>query len=63
MRVWDKVSTLEEIKKRCVIDALTHFIGNKTKTANALGISIRTLRNYIHQYKLYSFFHKTTKYK
>lgn len=63
MYVWDKVSTLEGIKKKCVIDALNYFMGNKTKTAKALGISIRTLRNYIHQYRLYSFFHKTTKYK
>ena len=43
--------TVAEVERHLIIDTLLHCLGNRTHTANILGISIRTLRNKL---KLYS---------
>lgn len=48
---WTPGSTLEEIERRVIVQALQFHNGNRTHTAKALGISIRTLRNKIADYK------------
>ncbi len=42
--------TLREVEKRHILDTLALHQHNRTKTAQALGISIRTLRNKIREY-------------
>lgn len=46
--------TIEEMHKRHVELALEYFEGNKTSVSNALGITIKTLYNWLHRYGLYS---------
>jgi transcriptional regulator with PAS, ATPase and Fis domain len=41
---------LEELEKNHILRALTYFQGNKTKTAQSLGITIKTLYNKLHRY-------------
>ncbi len=45
--------TLHEMEKRMVLHTLKHFEGNKTQTAEALGITIKTLYNKLHEYDAY----------
>lgn len=47
---WQPGITLEEIEKEVILKALQFYHGNKTHTANALGISIRTIQNKLAQY-------------
>ena len=42
--------TIYDIEKELIQQTLEEFSGNKTKAAESLGISIRTLRNKIHEY-------------
>ncbi len=42
--------TLKELEKKLIIETLEALKNNKTKTAVALGISIRTLRNKLNEY-------------
>jgi two-component system response regulator HydG len=42
--------TLAELEKRYILKALGHFDGNKTQAAQALGITIKTLYNKLHEY-------------
>ena len=42
--------TLSELEKRYVLAALIHHQGNKTQAAQALGITIKTLYNKLHEY-------------
>lgn len=44
--------TLQELEKRLIIETLQAQRNNRTKTAEMLGISIRTLRNKLHEYNL-----------
>jgi len=44
--------TLQEMEKRLIIETLQAQRNNRTKTAEVLGISVRTLRNKIHEYNL-----------
>lgn len=44
--------TLEELEKRLIIETLQAQRNNRTKTAEVLGISVRTLRNKINEYNL-----------
>lgn len=43
-------TSLYELEKRMIIETLQAQHNNRTKTAKALGISIRTLRNKLHEY-------------
>jgi len=42
--------TLAEIEKRHILSTLDHCKGNRTQAAKVLGVSIRTLRNKLHEY-------------
>jgi two-component system, NtrC family, response regulator AtoC len=44
--------TLQELEKHLIIETLQANNNNRTKTAQTLGISIRTLRNKLHDYNL-----------
>lgn len=47
---WVPGLTLEEIERQSILHALTFYRGNKTQTATALGIAIRTLDNKLERY-------------
>lgn len=47
---YDPTITLGELERRYILKALAHFDGNKTQAANALGITIKTLYNKLHEY-------------
>lgn len=47
---YDPSVTIHELEKRYILKALIHFGGNKTQAANALGITIKTLYNKLHEY-------------
>lgn len=47
---YDPSMTIGELEKRYILKALSHFGGNKTQAANALGITIKTLYNKLHEY-------------
>ena len=42
--------TLEEMERRMILATLDQTGGNRTKTADLLGVSVRTIRNKLHQY-------------
>lgn len=44
------IETLSENEKKHILKTLEHFDGNKTQAANALGITIKTLYNKLHEY-------------
>ncbi len=44
--------TLRDLEKKFIIESLTSHNQNRTKTAQALGISLRTLRNKLKEYNL-----------
>jgi two-component system response regulator FlrC len=48
---WTPGKTLDDIERTVILEALEYHQGNRTHTAKALGISIRTLRNKIADYK------------
>ena len=45
-----EIVPLAETEKRQIFLALDHCRGNRTHAAKKLGISIRTLRNKLHEY-------------
>ena len=45
------VTTIEDMERRLIYKALSDKSGNRTHAASALGISIRTLRNKLKEYK------------
>jgi two-component system response regulator FlrC len=49
---WAPGKTLDEIERTVILEALQYHKGNRTHTAKALGISIRTLRNKLADYRL-----------
>jgi two-component system response regulator FlrC len=50
-RSWVPGRTLDDIEKNVILEALQYHRGNRTHTARALGISIRTLRNKLSDYR------------
>jgi transcriptional regulator with PAS, ATPase and Fis domain len=50
MEDYDPTMPLYELEKRYILKALKYFEGNKTQAANALGITIKTLYNKLHEY-------------
>lgn len=43
--------TVAEVERELILNTLNHCLGNRTHAANILGISIRTLRNKLNEYK------------
>ena len=43
--------TISEVEKDMILNTVDHCLGNRTHAAKILGISIRTLRNKLNQYK------------
>jgi DNA-binding NtrC family response regulator len=43
--------SLRTVERRLIVATLAHFHGNKVKTAEVLGISLKTLYNRLHQYQ------------
>lgn len=48
---WVPGTTLNDIERSVILEALNYHHGNRTHTARALGISIRTLRNKLADYR------------
>ncbi len=49
----DEPVTLEEMERRMIIQTLERVAGNRTRAAEQLGVSVRTIRNKINQYGLH----------
>ena len=47
---YDPSISLQELEKVYILKALQYFLGNKTKAARALGVTIKTLYNKLHEY-------------
>ena len=47
----EQVVPLKEMEKRMIMHALDDLKGNRTHAAKVLGISVRTLRNKLHEYR------------
>lgn len=48
--VWYPGMTLESLEEQIIKRALSYYRGNKTMTANSLGIAVRTLDNKLEKY-------------
>ena len=48
---WVPGTTLDDIEKSVILEALQYHSVNRTHTAKSLGISIRTLRNKLADYR------------
>jgi DNA-binding NtrC family response regulator len=48
--VYDPTVSLYELERRYILKALEYFKGNKTQASMALGITIKTLYNKLHEY-------------
>lgn len=48
--IWFPGVTLADLEKKAILKALKFYDNNKTRTASALGISIRTLQNKLNEY-------------
>ena len=42
---------MEDVERDLILETLSHCLGNRTRAAEILGISIRTLRNKLHEYR------------
>jgi DNA-binding NtrC family response regulator len=47
----NKITTIAEMEKQMILRALEEYKSNRTRAAEALGISIRTLRNKLREYR------------
>jgi len=50
-RLSNRVRSVKEMEKELILNTLNELEGNRTHAAKALGISIRTLRNKLNEYK------------
>jgi len=48
---WSPGVSLEDLERQCVLAAFRYYRGNKTATAQSLGIAIRTLDNKLEKYQ------------
>ena len=48
---YSSIVALEELEKTHILKTLSHYQGNKTKAAHALGITIKTLYNKLNRYE------------
>jgi DNA-binding NtrC family response regulator len=48
----DEQITLEEMERRLILQTLDRVGGNRTRAADILGVSVRTIRNKLHHYGL-----------
>lgn len=46
----DEPVTLQEMERRMILRTLARTGGNRTRTADLLGVSVRTIRNKLHEY-------------
>lgn len=56
--MWIPGMTLESVEQAAIEDAFRYFLGNKTQTAQALGIAIRTLDSKLEKYEYDRIEHK-----
>ncbi len=42
--------TVADVERELILETLKHCLGNRTRAASVLGISIRTLRNKLNEY-------------
>lgn len=49
---YDPSLKLDDLEREWTIKALTHFNNNKVKTAQALGITVKTMYNRLHTWGL-----------
>lgn len=47
---WSPGLSLEQVEKECILQAFRFYRSNKTQTAIALGISVRTIENKLEKY-------------
>ena len=47
---YDPTINLHDLERRYILEALKYFEGNKTRAAKALGMTIKTLYNRLHEY-------------
>ena len=43
--------SLKQVERQLLLRTLSHHNGNRTRAAKLLGVSVRTLRNKIHEYE------------
>ena len=43
--------TVEEVERELILHTIIHYHGSRTQSASVLGISIRCIRNKIHEYR------------
>lgn len=51
MITWQPGLSLEEVEKHCILQALRFFNNNKSQTAIALGITVKTIDNKLERYE------------
>jgi two-component system response regulator HydG len=57
---YDASICLKELEKHWILKALEHHKGNKTQAALSLGVTIKTLYNKLHEYKMFHQFMSNT---
>lgn len=51
MSSWSPGKALAQIEKEIILEALNYFNNNRTHAARDLGISLRTIRNKLSEYR------------
>lgn len=52
-----RLPTIEELNRDHLVFALKYYDGDKSKTARALGITVKTLQNWLNRWGLKEFYH------